>query len=128
MISKIAAEEISQLTLNNLKHIQSVNLSVTGIIEPIEKTSLLVNEISSLSEEQAYASNLIASTINQLNNISQENAAASEEMASNATELEQQAQSLKEMVAWFELKNTIALNIKKKKKKKLKEPQLKLVS
>lgn len=128
MISKNASEEINQLTQNNLTHIMSVNQSVNGIIQPIEKTSLLVNEISSLSEEQAYATNLIAMTINQLNNISQENAAASEEMASNATELEQQAQSLKDMVAWFELKNTISLNIKKKKKKKLKEPQLKLVS
>jgi methyl-accepting chemotaxis protein len=130
LISKTASEEISKLTQQNLDQILTVNQAVSGIVEPIEKTSLLVQEISSLSEEQANATSMIVATINQLNNISQENAAASEEMASNAVELEEQAESLKKMVAWFEVKNMVATNIKKKNKKKKdkKEPELRLVS
>ncbi len=39
-------------------------------------------------------------------------------MAANTTELEQQAQVLKSMIAWFEVKNTASTQKKKKRKNK----------
>lgn len=118
LISKEAANEIIELTQQNLDLIQTVNKSVASVVEPIDKTSILVKKITEVSAEQEFATGIIVSSINQLNNISQENAAASEEMAANTTELEQQALSLKSMIEWFEVKNTASTQKKKKQKKK----------
>jgi methyl-accepting chemotaxis protein len=129
LISKDAANEIIELTQQNLDLIQTVNKSVASVVEPIDKTSILVKKITEVSAEQEFATGIIVSSINQLNNISQENAAASEEMAANTTELEQQAQSLKSMIEWFEVKNTASTQKKKKQKnKKNKKSKLRIAS
>ena len=73
------------------------------IIPSISKTSDLVQEISSASEEQGSGISQINMAMGQLSQSSQQNASASEEMASTAEELSSQALQLQETVSYFQL-------------------------
>jgi len=128
--SNMAAGEIIKLTHSSLVESENVSKLISGIIEPIQKSTQLVHQISEASQEQHYGAQQIVSTIHGLYQLSQENASASEEMASNTVELEEQINSLKDMVAYFNIGDNYAykgqaISIKahkNKKKKNSKKP------
>ncbi|MGE0088214.1 MAG: methyl-accepting chemotaxis protein [Bacteroidales bacterium] len=100
--SKIAAQEIDELSKTSVKVNDEVALLMEQIAPEIEKTSRLVQEIASSSLEQNSGAEQVNSAIQQLNQVTQQNAAASEELASSAQQLEYQAGKLKDNIKFFQ--------------------------
>jgi methyl-accepting chemotaxis protein len=101
--SKQAADEIEDLSKNSLKITVDSRLLLDALVPEIQKTSQLVQEITSASVEQNAGADLINSAILQLNAVTQQNAISSEEMANSAEELSSQADSLRSAVSFFKL-------------------------
>jgi methyl-accepting chemotaxis protein len=101
--SKLAAEEIENLSGNSLKITGESRKLLEALVPEIQKTSQLVQEITSASVEQNTGADQINNAIQQLNLISQQNAASSQEMATSAEELSSMAESLKNIVSFFKL-------------------------
>lgn len=71
------------------------------IVPSIRKTSDLVQEIASASQEQSSGVAQINNAMNQLNQATQQNASASEELAATAEELGGQAEQLQQLMQFF---------------------------
>jgi methyl-accepting chemotaxis protein len=71
------------------------------LVPDIEKTAMLVQEITAASNEQNAGASQINQAIAQLDNVIQQNASASEEMASTSEELAGQGSHLQEVMAFF---------------------------
>ncbi|NMG72960.1 methyl-accepting chemotaxis protein, partial [Azoarcus communis SWub3 = DSM 12120] len=71
------------------------------IVPSIRKTSDLVQEIASASQEQSAGVVQINNAMGQLNKATQQNASASEELAATAEELGGQAGQLQELMEFF---------------------------
>jgi methyl-accepting chemotaxis protein len=99
----IAAKEISELSYSSVKIAESTGKLFEEIVPSIQKTSILVQEITSSSLEQYNSSTHINNAMYQLNQVSQQNATASEELAANAQELSIQADQLKDLISFFKL-------------------------
>ncbi|NOQ23856.1 MAG: HAMP domain-containing protein [Bacteroidales bacterium] len=100
--SKIAADEINNLSKHSLQTTESAGVLVAEILPEIQKTAKLVQEISAASIEQNSGANQINGAIQQLSQVTQQNAAASEEMATSSEELSSQAEQLREIIAFFD--------------------------
>ncbi|MEY3220052.1 MAG: hypothetical protein RIT27_1409 [Pseudomonadota bacterium] len=105
--SHLAADSINQLTQ------ESVNISKTAsellsqhIIPSVYRTSDFVQEIASISDEQAKAIREIEIAMERIDNAAQKNAAASEEVSASAQMLDDQAKQLQLMMAFFQLNTT----------------------
>ncbi|HXU93017.1 MAG TPA: methyl-accepting chemotaxis protein, partial [Gallionella sp.] len=73
------------------------------IVPAIAKTSDLVQEITSASEEQSSGATQINTAMNQLNQITQQNASATEELAATAEEMSSQAEQLQQLMSYFKV-------------------------
>jgi len=76
------------------------------IVPDIQKTSMLVQEITAASLEQNSGAMQVNNAIMQLNSVTQRNASASEEMSSSAEELASQAEQLRELVSFYKTGKT----------------------
>ena len=101
--SKLAADEIITLAQRSLGLSKSASDLMRNTMPEVQKTSELVEEITTASLEQSNGANQINNAIQDLNDGTQQNAAASEEMATNAEELSHKAVQLKELVAFFKI-------------------------
>jgi methyl-accepting chemotaxis protein len=101
--SKIAADEIGVLSIESVKSTEITSRRMKELMPEIQKTSNLVQEITSASMEQSSGSDQVNNAIQQLNEVTQQNASASEEMASSAEELASQAENLIELISYFNL-------------------------
>jgi methyl-accepting chemotaxis protein len=101
--SKIAADEIGVLSVASVKSTEITSKRMKELMPEIQKTSNLVQEITSASMEQSSGSDQVNNAIQQLNEVTQQNASASEEMASSAEELASQAENLIELISYFNL-------------------------
>lgn len=101
--SRVAAEEINQLTRTGVEISEKAGRQLSEIIPEIEKTSTLIQEMTFASMEMSSGSAQVNNAIQQLNQITQQNASASEEMAGGAEELASQAEILKNSVAFFKV-------------------------
>lgn len=104
--SKIAANEIIELSKSSLQATEEASSLLFKIIPEIEKTAKLVQEISTAGNELASGANQVNNAIQQHNNVAQQNAASAEVLASNAEELNSQADGLKEMISYFNVGET----------------------
>ena len=73
------------------------------MVPSIRKTSDLVQEIASASQEQSTGVAQINGAMGQLNQATQQNASASEELAATAEELGSQAEQLQQTMTFFKL-------------------------
>lgn len=101
--SKIAADEIVNRANHSVKITEEASSLMLKLIPEIEKTTKLVQEIASASQEQSHGSNQVNNALQQLNNVTQQNAAASEQISTNSEELASQAQQLRKLIAYFKL-------------------------
>jgi len=104
--SKDAAEEIVSLATTSVQHTEEASKMTENLHPEIQKTSMLVQEISASSEEQNTGYIQINNAIQQLNAVTQQNAASAEEMATGSEELASQAEQLKQVIAYFKTSNT----------------------
>ncbi len=101
--SKIAAEEIINLSKNGLALTKESGDKLMEIIPEVEKSTNLVQEIAAASNEQTNGATQVNSAMQQLNSMSQQNAAASEELAGNAEEMNSQAEQLRVLMQFFKI-------------------------
>jgi methyl-accepting chemotaxis protein len=101
--SKSAAEEIVTLTKKSVLVAEDSGRLLNELVPEIEKTTRLVQDISSASLEQNEGAAQIQGAIQQLNSISQDNAAEAEEMSSRAEALANQANQLGEIISFFKV-------------------------
>jgi methyl-accepting chemotaxis protein len=103
--SQIAAKEINDLSKSSVKIADESGVLLQKIVPDIQRTALLVQEISASSMEQNSGANQINNAIMQLNQVTQQNAAAAEEMSSSAEELASQAEQLREIISFYKTGN-----------------------
>ncbi|WP_301102560.1 methyl-accepting chemotaxis protein [Propionivibrio sp.] len=101
--SQIAAQEIGNLASSSVKQAERAGALLTEMVPSIRKTSDLVQEIASASQEQSSGVAQINGAMGQLNQTTQQNASASEELAATAEELGAQASELQQTMTFFKL-------------------------
>ncbi len=99
--SQIAAQEIGELAENSVEMAESAGKLLDTIVPSIKRTSDLVQEIATASEEQSSGVGQINGAMNQLNQITQHNASSSEQLAATSEEMSGQAAQLQELMAFF---------------------------
>ncbi len=112
--SKKAAEEIVALAEKSLQLSTGAGMVMMETMPKIEKTTQLVQEIAAASAEQNNGANQVNTAIQQMNLVVQQNASSSEELAANSEELSGQADVLKDLIAFFKIKQS-AQNVYKGK-------------
>ncbi|HJW27520.1 MAG TPA: methyl-accepting chemotaxis protein [Rhodocyclaceae bacterium] len=101
--SQVAAQEIGEVAGTSVTLAERAGHLLGEMVPNIRKTSDLVQEIASASEEQASGVQQINSAMCQLNEATQQNASASEELAATAEELGGQAEQLQQLMTFFQL-------------------------
>lgn len=99
--SRIAADEINVLAGNCVKLTEEESNMMEMIVPEIEKTSLMVQEISSAGVQQNIGTEQINNALMTLNQITQQNATSSEELASSAEELSAMVEELQDLLSYF---------------------------
>ena len=107
--SQSAAREINDLSKNSVKIADESGILLQKIVPDIQRTAVLVQEISAASLEQNSGANQVNNAIMQLNAVTQKNAAAAEEMSSSAEELASQAEQLKELISFYKTEHKDAV-------------------
>lgn len=103
--SQVAAGEISQLSRQSVMIAERAGEMLKKLVPDILRTSELVQEISTSSNEQSSGAAQINSAIQQLNQVIQQNASSSEEIAGTSEELSSQAEQLLSTIEFFRLEN-----------------------
>jgi len=104
--SQVAAQEISALAGSSVDMAEKAGRLLSEIVPSIAKTSDLVQEIASASDEQTAGVDQINNAVAQLNQITQQSASASEELAATAEEMSGQAEQLQELMGFFIVNNS----------------------
>ena len=104
--SQVAAQEIGELAGTSVQLAERAGKLLDEMVPSINKTSDLVQEIASASQEQTAGVGQINNAMGQLNKATQQNASASEELAATAEELGGQAGQLQELMDFFSLSHT----------------------
>lgn len=99
--SSEAANEIVQLSMQSNQATQKTHSTLDAVLPDMERTRAIMEEIAEASEEQRGSVGQINTAITQLNEVIQHNASASEEVANNATKLNEEAERLKQTIAFF---------------------------
>ena len=100
----IAAKEIDVVSTEGVNVAKVTSEIFKKLIPEIEKTSVLVQEITASSREQSASSAQINTAVQRFNTGIQQVATISEEVATNSDNLMQQAEKLREMVQYFKTK------------------------
>jgi methyl-accepting chemotaxis protein len=98
-----AAKEIDEKSRSGVQIAEEAGQQLSEIVPEVEKTSQLVQEITSASNEMNSGADQVNNAIQQLNQVTQQNASSSEELASNAEELSSQADELKQAIRFFKV-------------------------
>ncbi|MBN2612662.1 MAG: Cache 3/Cache 2 fusion domain-containing protein [Bacteroidales bacterium] len=99
--SKMAADEIVQLTNTSLKVAEQTSVLLDELLPEIMKTAEMIKEIAAASEEQHTGADQVSMAMQQLNMVTQQNASAAEELSSSAEQLLDEANQLKEVITFF---------------------------
>jgi methyl-accepting chemotaxis protein len=99
--SQVAAKEIGGLTAESM---QLATKLLEELVPSITRTSELVREIAVVSRQQSTGADQINTAVVQLDLVSQQTASASQELASTAEEMSTQAERLKQLMAFFTVK------------------------
>ncbi len=109
--SAAAAKETAELIEGSLNKTEAgtriaadTAKALLSIVESVDKSAQLVDQIASASNDQASAIAQVNLGIQQMSHVVQANSATSEETAAAAEELSSQAEMLKNMVGQFSLK------------------------
>jgi methyl-accepting chemotaxis protein len=101
--SQVAAQEIGNVAKDSVKLAERAGSLLGEMVPSIKKTSDLVQEITSASQEQSSGVGQINGAMGQLNQATQQNASASEELAATAEEMGSQAAQLQQLMTFFQL-------------------------
>ncbi|HEX5355836.1 MAG TPA: methyl-accepting chemotaxis protein [Aquabacterium sp.] len=99
--SQEAAQEIGEVAKSSVALAERAGELLDAIVPTIAKTSDLVQEIASASDEQSSGIGQINTAVTQLSQLTQENSSSSEELAATAEEMSSQAEQLQELMNFF---------------------------
>lgn len=99
--SQKAAAEIGALTSSSVQVAETAGERLGKLVPDIQKTSVLIQEISAASTEQNTGVQQTNRTLTELDRVIQQNAQVSEEMASSAAEMSSQAELLHDTIGFF---------------------------
>ncbi len=99
--TKQSTTQINELSAHGVEISHDAEKKLSELIPDIEKTTLLVNEITYANEEQNVNANFIQNIINELNSIARKNATVSEELKVKAQNLAVEAGRLKKIITLF---------------------------
>ncbi|MBF9016824.1 MULTISPECIES: methyl-accepting chemotaxis protein [unclassified Oceanispirochaeta] len=112
--SRSAAKEIIELSKTSVKVAETAGSLLSKILPDIQKTAVLIQEISYSSNEQNTGVEQASTAIRQLDEVIQQNASSSEEMAAMSEELSSQADQLRSSMGFFKINNdTISMSLNK---------------
>jgi len=103
--SQVVASEISEISGVSLSESKKAGDLINEIVPSIQKTTSLIEEISSASQEQDLGMRQIHDSITQIDGLTQQNAAASEELANNSRSMDHEAHKLLDLVKFFKVKD-----------------------
>jgi methyl-accepting chemotaxis protein len=106
--SQVAAKEIAGLTATSLKVADKAGERLAELVPAIRKTADLAQRVSATSNELSASVGQITRTMVQVDDVMQRSAAATEELSSTAEQLAAQAESLQELVAYFQIEGAEA--------------------
>ncbi len=101
--SQKEAGEIGGLASRSVKVAARSGQLLLELVPAIKKTADLVQEVTAASQEQSAGVAQINKAMAQVDQVTQRNAAASEELASTAEEMNTQAESLQQLMSFFQL-------------------------
>ena len=108
--SSQAAKDIKDLITNSNSQVKDgvglvneAGTALTEIVDSIRKVAEIVSEIASASAEQSTGLEQISKALAQMDEVTQQNSALVEENAATAKTLENQAQSMDQQVAFFQV-------------------------
>jgi len=101
--SNDAAQDIEKLSRRALMISEKAGVDMDNLLPEIEKTSSLVDEITSASMEQNSGIQQISSALQQLNKGTQHNASLADTLAKSADELNNMAIELQRQVSYFKV-------------------------
>ena len=107
--SQVAAQEIGELASGSVETAERAGQLLDEMVPSIKKTSDLVQEIAAASEEQSAGVGQVNTAMSQLNQITQQNASSSEELAATAEEMSGQAAQLQELMGFFKVEASAAV-------------------
>jgi methyl-accepting chemotaxis protein len=99
--SQEAAKEIGALAGDSVTTAERAGKLLNAIVPSIQKTSELVQEITSESMAQICSVDQICGAMGQLSKSTQQNASAAEELAATSEELSAQAKQLQDSISFF---------------------------
>ena len=113
--SAAAAKEIKTLINDSVekvdaggKLVDQAGVTMSEIVQSITRVTDIMSEIASASAEQTMGIEQVNSAITQMDEVTQQNAALVEEAAAAAASLQDQAETLAEVVSIFKLGNEMA--------------------
>ncbi len=108
--SAAAAKEIKTLIDDSVdkvgsgsKLVQQAGTTMSDIVTSVQKVTDIVGEIASASEEQSAGISQVNQAVSQMDDVTQQNAALVEEAAAAAQALQDQAETLEQVVSVFKL-------------------------
>jgi methyl-accepting chemotaxis protein len=101
--SQVAAQEIGEVATSSVELAERAGSMLDHMVPNIRKTSDLVQEITSASEEQSAGVGQINAAVGQMSQTTQQNASSSEELAATAEEMSSQAEQLQQTMGFFKL-------------------------
>lgn len=101
--SQKAADEIDVVAKDSMLKVNNSKDLLDKILPEIERSSVLVNEISAATSEQNNGINEVNSGIQQLSSVVQQNSASSEELAASSEELSAQSAQLNKSISFFKV-------------------------
>ena len=101
--SQGAAVEIANLSQQTLTASEEAGRMLTVLVPSIQRTSELVQEISSSCREQAIGIEQMNQAIHQLDQVTQENAAGAAQIAASASRLNGDSDELQDRIGYFKL-------------------------
>ena len=108
--SASAAKEIKDLIADSVNRVETGSTlveqagnTIKQIVDSVKRVTDIVGEISSASQEQSTGIEQVNQAVNQMDQVTQQNAALVEEASAAAQSMAQQAQGLRNAVAFFKL-------------------------
>ena len=101
--SQEAAKEISGFATSSVEIAERSGKSLAELVPSIRKTLELVQEVAAASDEQSSGVSQINRAMSQVDQVTQQNASAAEELSGTAHQMAEQAESLRQLMAFFRL-------------------------
>jgi len=101
--SRAASEEITELSRSSVDVAEETGRMLGKLIPDIQRTAVLVKEISEAYREQTAGTGQISAAIQQLNEMIHRNAGIAQEMSATSEELSAQAVQVQETIAFFKV-------------------------